>query len=68
MYRAMHVLDCVARTPQEYVEIAVRLGTDPDYRAAASKKILAAHEVLFEDHAAAPLRRNDRAWVCGRDG
>ena len=32
MYRRIGVLDCIAESPQEYVEIAVRLGSDPEHR------------------------------------
>ena len=44
LYRQMDVLDCVANTSAEYVDLAVRLGNDPDYRAAVSSRILAAQE------------------------
>jgi predicted O-linked N-acetylglucosamine transferase (SPINDLY family) len=49
LYRAIDVLDCVAGTPEEFVQIAVRLGTDPIRRQAVSEKILAASGRLFED-------------------
>jgi predicted O-linked N-acetylglucosamine transferase (SPINDLY family) len=48
-YQRMGVMDCVADTPAQYVAIAVRLGTDPDYRAQVKAKILAANPVLYED-------------------
>jgi predicted O-linked N-acetylglucosamine transferase (SPINDLY family) len=49
MYRAMQVMDCVAGTPDEYVEIALRLATDAGYREAIGAKIRAAAGRLFED-------------------
>ncbi len=46
--KQMGVLDCVAQSRQEYVQIALRLGTDADYRETVRKKILAAGSLLFE--------------------
>jgi predicted O-linked N-acetylglucosamine transferase (SPINDLY family) len=48
-YRKMNVLDCVVANAEDYVALAVRLGTEPDYRAAVREKILAASDALFED-------------------
>jgi predicted O-linked N-acetylglucosamine transferase (SPINDLY family) len=48
-YQRMRVLDCVAETPQEYVQIALRLGTDPGYRESVRRKILDANGLLYED-------------------
>jgi len=48
-YRKMGVLDCVGWSAEEYVELALRLGTDADYRRSVSEKIAAASHVLFED-------------------
>ena len=48
-YRKLGILDCVAWSAEEYVELALRLGTDRDWRRFMSKKILAASPVLFED-------------------
>jgi protein O-GlcNAc transferase len=52
MYKKMGVLDCVATGAKEYVHLAVRLGTEPDCRAAVRAKILAANGVLYEETAA----------------
>jgi predicted O-linked N-acetylglucosamine transferase (SPINDLY family) len=49
MYQKMNVLDCVARSPQDYIDIAVKLGSQPDHRGAVRAKILAANDVLYED-------------------
>jgi protein O-GlcNAc transferase len=53
LYRQMDVMDCVVNSPEEYVECALRLGTDRDYREATKAKINAASEVLFENGAGA---------------
>jgi predicted O-linked N-acetylglucosamine transferase (SPINDLY family) len=49
MYRKMRLRECVARTTGEYIDIAVKLGTEPEYRAAIRSKILAANDVLYVD-------------------
>ena len=51
-YRKMGMLDCVARTPEEYVELAVRLGTDRDFRDSVRQRILQTCGTLYSDHAA----------------
>lgn len=48
-YRKIEVLDCVASSAEEYVELAVRLGSDCDYRHSVKERILAACHLLFED-------------------
>lgn len=48
-YKMMGVMDCVASDPDDYVDIAVRLATDADYRATVSGRIWAASHVLFEN-------------------
>lgn len=48
-YRQMGVLDCVADSAEAYVDIALRLGTVPAYRAEISAKINEASPVLFKD-------------------
>jgi predicted O-linked N-acetylglucosamine transferase (SPINDLY family) len=48
-YRTMDVLDCVARSPEEYIEIAVRLGTDPALRARTRQRIAAHADTLYDD-------------------
>ena len=51
-YRQMGLMDCVAATKEDYVEKAVRLAKDRDYRESVKKKILAAKDVLFENRGA----------------
>jgi predicted O-linked N-acetylglucosamine transferase (SPINDLY family) len=49
LYKQMGVPDCVAASGEQYAAIALRLGTDPDYRKEVRGKILAANGVLFEN-------------------
>jgi protein O-GlcNAc transferase len=49
LYRQMGILDCVAGSPDEYIKIALRLGTDLDYRNAVRESILEAKDELFEN-------------------
>ena len=50
-YRKMQIDDCIAANPQEYIDIAVRLGTDPEYRAEVSNRITLASELLWKEEA-----------------
>ena len=52
LYRKMGVFDCVAQTAEEYVRLALTLGTNRDRRQDLRERIQAANEVLFEDHGA----------------
>jgi predicted O-linked N-acetylglucosamine transferase (SPINDLY family) len=49
LYHQMGVPDCVATDPEDYVRIALRLGTDPSWRGQVSARILARKHRLFED-------------------
>ncbi len=49
MYRKMGILDCVAADAQQYIDIAVRIGTDRAYAQLLRERILARSHVLFED-------------------
>ena len=49
-YLRMGMTECVATTPQHYVEIAVRLGTDPDYRKSLAAAVSEASAVLFDNY------------------
>ncbi|HYV38114.1 MAG TPA: tetratricopeptide repeat protein [Gemmataceae bacterium] len=51
LYKQMGVMDCVAQNTQEYVEIALRLGNDHEYRDMMRRKILDASDVLYENSA-----------------
>lgn len=64
-YRKMGMMDCVARDPADYVELAVRVGTDPTFRDALRARILEICGTLYADPAAAAelagfLRRASR--------
>jgi predicted O-linked N-acetylglucosamine transferase (SPINDLY family) len=49
MYRRMELSECVAGDVAAYVDIAVRIGTEPDCRQALSRSILDRSPVLFEN-------------------
>ena len=49
MYRKMGMTECIATDAANYVDVAVRLGTDRAYRRQIHDKILARNDVLFED-------------------
>ncbi len=48
-YSKIGVLDCVASSPDEYVDIALRMGRDADFRKLVQDEILNENAVLFED-------------------
>ena len=48
-YRRMDVMDCVAKDVDDYVDIAVHLGTDPAWRHEVETRIKAASPVLYEN-------------------
>ena len=48
-YAKMGYMECVATTPEEYIRLAVRLGTDKDYREKIRQEILMTSNVLYED-------------------
>jgi predicted O-linked N-acetylglucosamine transferase (SPINDLY family) len=48
-YRKMGIGGCVANSAEEYVKMAVSLGTAPEYREAVGQEIAAASGELFED-------------------
>ena len=51
-YQLMGIDDCIADSTESYVEIAVRLGTDADFRHDVERRIAAASDVLFDDRRA----------------
>lgn len=59
-YKKMGVLDCVAASPERYIEIAVALGTEPAFLADMVEKIRRASPVLFEDIEA--VREHERIF------
>ncbi len=49
MYRTMELTDCIARDTQDYIDIAVKIGTDPDYRQHVHRRIMERNAVLYEN-------------------
>ncbi|MBF0497816.1 MAG: hypothetical protein HQK58_14780, partial [Deltaproteobacteria bacterium] len=49
IYRKMEMTDCVASSLQEYIDLAVRLGTDSLYREDIHRKIMSNNHLIFED-------------------
>ena len=47
-YRMLDMPDCCVSTAQEYIDLAVRLGTDPGFRSQTGEKILERSSRLFE--------------------
>lgn len=48
-YNKMGIADCTAASREEYVEIALRLGTDPAYREAISRKIAESSAAIWQE-------------------
>jgi predicted O-linked N-acetylglucosamine transferase (SPINDLY family) len=48
-YRRMGLMELVAGSPEEYVEVAVRLGTDEGFRRDTVARIARASDALFDD-------------------
>ena len=48
-YQMMGMTDCIAKDPQDYVTLALRLGTDRDFREVVSRKILDTCALLYEN-------------------
>ncbi|HEY9745203.1 MAG TPA: tetratricopeptide repeat protein [Oculatellaceae cyanobacterium] len=51
-YQKMGYTELVAKTPEEYINLAVRLGTDPAERQRVQQEILSRCGVLYEDASA----------------
>ncbi len=68
LYQQMQMLDGVVATPEEYIELAVRLGTEPDYRAHLRAKILEANGVLYENGAGVRALEAFLRGVSGKRG
>ncbi|MEM7344607.1 MAG: tetratricopeptide repeat protein [Chloroflexota bacterium] len=48
-YQQIGLADCIATSPDKYIELALRLGTDDTYRATISQQLRQASHMLFED-------------------
>jgi len=53
-YRRMEIDDCVAESHEDYVDIAVKVATDADFREAIRDRIRERSPVLFEDASSVP--------------
>lgn len=49
MYTKMGIFDCVAKSADEYIQIALNLATNKDLRSKIKEKILHNNHLLFED-------------------
>ncbi len=49
LYRQMGIADLVANSPAEYVELAVRLANDRDYREVMRRQVQSRADVLFDN-------------------
>lgn len=49
IYKAMGVNDCIANSWEDYFALAVRLGTDSDYRNHIRQKLLSHGDIIYED-------------------
>jgi len=49
MYRKMGIDECIARDARDYIDIALRIGTDRQHAGELRRQILARKFVLFED-------------------
>ena len=52
-YRKMGLEDCIVASPADYIDLALRIATDPDYRRYLESEILQRSDTLFEDATAA---------------
>jgi len=68
MYLKMNIDDCIAQSPEDYIRIAVRLGTDAAHRQELRNRILARNAVLFENEAVVREFERFFATVAGRPG
>jgi len=67
MYRQAGISDCIARSPEHFVELALALAADPAARAGLRARIVAAHPALFATREAFDALA---AWIddVGRSG
>ncbi len=60
-YRKMKFETCIAHSPEDYVDLAVRLGTDPVFNASIRAEIALRSAALFEDIAS--VREMERFFM-----
>jgi protein O-GlcNAc transferase len=66
LYRAMGISDCIAASVEDYVEVAVRLGTDRQRRDCVRDKILSANHAIYENDAGVRELENFLIEAVGR--
>eukprot|EP00913_Durusdinium_trenchii_P035248 g32978.t1 len=59
-YETIGVTECIAATKEDYVDIAIRLGTRPDLRKATEARIAEASNVLFDNRDSDSRRKRFR--------
>jgi len=52
LYRKMNMAECIAKSTEDYIQIALKLGTQPKFQKSIREKIIVANHVLYEDIAA----------------
>ena len=61
LYRQMGIEDAIAATSGDYINIAVKLGTDKNARAALGERIAKAHGLIFNANSA--IRDHERFFL-----
>lgn len=67
-YQKMKLMECVAKDREDYVRIAVRLGTDKTYREQIKARILAASTALYEDREVVRELERFLKWAVAQGG
>ena len=60
IYRRMGLDDLPCQTIEQYVDLAIRLGTEADYRQEVSRRILERNHLIFEN--ADTVREHERLF------
>jgi hypothetical protein len=60
-YKRMGIDDCIVHSPDEYSQLAIRLGTDRDFRRHTSRRIAATSGILFNDMTC--VREHERVFL-----
>lgn len=68
MYRQMGVMDCVAKSLEGYIEIALKLGNDPEFRQKMESAVRENKDRLFDDPNAVPEFEKFFRWSIGQLG
>lgn len=63
-YLKMGMTECVADTPEQYAETALRLGTDADYRHFVVNRIAETRDALFDNYEMVKALENFLKHVC----